>query len=297
MAHILKAISTIAILSQTSFLFAQTEFEDPIPADLVKIFMTDLLSGDVYLYSDIPEGFPVFTIPDNYEVLGGFKNEYQSMVILRTELDQSLAAEAIIDSLISNGWLEIGAPQMGPLQGLGFVGAEIINFPTRLCHDDFGNMSVPIEIYNGEVVVKAALNVNLGGVVLTCSEQLEMSTNPMTMRQRSGAIEYLPRLETPENSNNRGRLPFMAGSASGRNGEAQADITIRVNWSIDQIYSHLSTQLIDQDWILDTQSTGEFTNASGWTKAVADDVDLTGFLNISKMDNSEYHLSFSLRTR
>lgn len=297
MACLYKLLVLSLLLSQNSILLAQTEFEGSIPTELVKIFMTDLFSGEVFLYSDIPTDFPIFTVPENYEVLGGFKNDSTSLVVLRTELNEEEAANTIIDAFVNNNWLEVGPPQLGTIPTGGFFGIGAVNFPRRLCHDEFGSLSVPVEIFDGEIIVKASLNLNSGGPRPSCREQLAISSNSIPVNQRSGVMEYMPRLEVPENSGNAGRFPFMAGGGSGSRGGAEANVSIRIDWSIEEVYAHFENQLLAQDWVIDSQTSGELTAVSGWTKSIEGDVELTGFLIISKIDDSDFNLSFSLSSR
>ena len=83
----------------------------------------------------------------------------------------------------------------------------------------------------------------------------------------------------------------MGGGGSGSSNEWESRGALTIDWEIGDIYEHFSSQIAEQGWVADSDTTGTMFAGGSWTKSV-DDVDLVGTLSIIKLTDNTWDMRF-----
>ena len=273
-----------------------TEFEENVPVELAKIILGNVRSPDVKIYSDILDEFPVIDFSNEFSVLGSVDQGYSYGVYLETSLPFSTAKSSIFDPLIAEGWVEIVAYLQNAPQ-TGFVNSNLPEVTTNsICHDDFGSMNFRFSQRDSTNLISLTItNTNnfSVGIQPTCAQRNErqaMVSNPRAM-MNSGVRQYMPRLELPEQIAL--AVPNLRG-ISGSDMDAYTEISIPIEWSMDELYQYFSEQLIAQGWEFDSDWSGSITSGGNWTHSPAENINLVGVLSIIKFAENNFQMKFRL---
>ncbi|GJM14610.1 MAG: hypothetical protein DHS20C12_30130 [Pseudohongiella sp.] len=78
-------LATLLSILPAESLLADTEFEDSIPIEIVKVLMAPT-GTEAALYADLPANFPEFQLPAELSVLGSMKIDSLTRVAFETDL-------------------------------------------------------------------------------------------------------------------------------------------------------------------------------------------------------------------
>lgn len=279
--------------------YSETEFENSIPIELAKLFLGNPAIGEVFIYSDILDDFPVFTIPDNFEVVGSLDQGYSQRVVLITNLDEEAARAELLDSFDAAGWQLRQNISLNQLPQTGFVSSRPFPAGTTigLCHDDDGNITIGVGFGdNGRLVNLTRRTPQPGSFTPTCREQNNQQQAGFFRGARSTLNEYMPRLELPDSPDLRGPV-YPGGFSSRGNYEIESRTSISIDWSIAEVYEHFENQIIEQGWELDSNATGSFSANANWQKSPEDNIDLIGILSVLEIADTNFEVKFRLLRR
>lgn len=297
-AVLLKSAAFITAGLVTTTIAADTEFTDNIPADLVRA----LLSGsgatmEVHIYSDIPDNFPAFALPNGAAVLGSADLGHSRQVILVSDGDGQQQQAALVDSLEQSGFLLLRA--MGPaMPQSGFVSAnpQIPSVPAQLCHDTQGLVYLRqhSDAERTFINMTARPDTNRGGY--SCADMAAQVNRgspaffggPPGTRSLHNSI---PRLVLPDEAKT--QSSYLPAFVSGSSDQAESTIEFSITWSLPQVYDFFAGQLADQDWLLDGQTTGNRVALSAWTREENNQL-LLGTLRLVSNEDEGYEAVFSV---
>ena len=289
-------ITSLALFFLTFPLFAATEFEDTIPIELAKALLSNSISGETRIYTDILDEFPEFQLPTGFEVMGSIDQRSSQRVVLTTELAEDEAALQIFAAFEDVDFVQLDLFSLNRRQN-GFMSSQPRRIPRRMCHDDIGNLSILFTEVNNIRLVTLSASVYRNTNQLTCAQQAQQYQMSMQRMggMNSGIREYIPRMEAPDD----GSLPpfaaFIGGSGfSSSNNEVETEANLNIEWSIDEVYSHFEDQINAQDWEIDSQNIGTTTAIGTWTLNPEPDLSLVGVLTVFKTAESSYKLIFKL---
>jgi hypothetical protein len=288
-----------ASLSATP-LSADTEFEDSIPIDLAR----SLLSGtggtmDVKIYSDIPETFPDFKLPDGVTLVGSVHQTHNKQVVLRSDGDGTEQQAALIESLQDSDWLLIQQMSAGARQtGFVYANPQPRSIPVQLCHDSLGLIFIRLhpESDHTFINITATPGMNLGGY--NCADRASQASRAQGFSPFAGGSPNprslqtsMPRLVLPEEAATQSpRVPmFLSGSSDQM--ESKTEFTI--DWSLAEVREFFSEQIVEQDWALDSETAGDRVALGAWTKEEDDRV-LLGTLQLVSKGEDSYQAIFSV---
>ncbi|PCI76304.1 MAG: hypothetical protein COB20_11005 [SAR86 cluster bacterium] len=276
---------------------ADTEFEDSIPIDVAEVLFDASLNNQLEIYSDIANEFPAFTVPDDFSVVGSVIDNYNVRAVLSTNLSREQGMQSLIAAFEQENWQEF--PEMRPrASDSGFVASApaITNIATALCHDEIGRLSIS-STERGSSNYFAIGRYNLfGNPQRSCANQIAQQEQAMAQMGFSGGVrQYMPRMEVPESENIQPRGAFIGGSSSSGNNTAETDINLKSDLGIGELYTHFAAQIIEQDWVIDSEVVGERSASGTWTKSPTADLELVGTLSVLETSNGNYELRFRLR--
>ncbi|MDT8397508.1 MAG: hypothetical protein RQ899_02710 [Pseudomonadales bacterium] len=281
------------------------EFEDGVPLDLIKALLSNAIpGGEVKLSAGILEGFPSFTLPDDFEVLGSLDQGYSQRVALRTSLDEQAAIAAIQDALGAVGWQVMEVFNPGSMQG-GFVSsASPPLIPAQLCHDRFGSLRLGVnEGETGRLVSLTHSNVqSLGSFDQgSCAEQAARIQQSLMLMGRSGVSQYAPRLVLPRPEGLPGGsspIPMiMGGGGGGSNRDWESRAVLTATLSITQVYEHFAMQMSEQGWTQDEKAESSQLQSGLWLRTVAGDGEILALLSVLALQENNYDLRLRLIAR
>lgn len=293
--RILSLVSLIAL--QGTPTMAANEFEDSIPVDVAEALFDFGDTGRFAVDSEIMDAFPAFQIPGGFTVLGSAYFMRSMRVALSTNLELEEAVEAIEESFLDEDWETV--PVFSPIPGrTGFVSANQIESRRRgLCHDQFGQLSISTRAGNPDNQIVLSMSADLRRSWGTCAQlraQMEQQMSMMQGRGRMGLQQYMPRLLIPEEGSPGQRPAFMIGSTSSSNNTAEADVELEINWSLDEVYDYFADQMSEQEWTLDSASSGSLSASGIWTRSPEGDMNLVGTLNVLSMEENRFQLRLSI---
>lgn len=278
---------------------AANEFEDSIPVDVAEALFDFGDTGRFAVDSAIMDEFPVFQIPSGFTVLGSAYFMRSMRVALSTNLEIEEAIEAIEESFLNDDWETV--PTFAPMPGrTGFVSANQIESRRRgLCHDQFGQLTVTSRA--GEPINQVILSMSADlrrswGSCAQLRAQMEQQMSMMQGRGRMGFQQHMPRLLMPEEGNSGQRPAVMLGGTSSSSNSAETEVELEINWSMDEVYSYFADQMSEQEWVLDSASTGSLSASSIWTRSPEEDMNLIGTLNVLSMGENRFQLKLTVES-
>lgn len=293
----LPALIVLMMYSVNSHpVFADTEFVDSVPLEVVKQFVGNPYMGQSALYSDILDAFPPFTVPADFEVLASADQGFVQRVILSSTLDEAGASAALTQAFIAEGWSQIPINGM-PAQQTGFVSAEQpVVVPQQLCHDDHGMLTASVRDDGGKRYININRNLSGQGIRPTCAEMLAQAAQGYSGMgfRRGGMLDtYAPKLIMPESNMPTRPTAFMGGGGGGSSNDWESRGALTIDWEIGDIYEHFASQIGEQGWLADSDASGGVVATGSWTKSV-DDVNLVGMLSIIKLAENTWDMRFRI---
>jgi len=278
---------------------AANEFEDSIPIDVAEALFDIGGSGRFEVSSEIAEEFPAFQLPNGFTVLGSAYFLNSLRVALSTNLEMEEAVAAIVDSFINDDWEAM--PNIRPFTNrTGFVAQNQVESARNiLCHDQFGQLTVSSKSrgMENQIVLSAAMHTGLRRGWNNCAQlrmQLEQQMTMMRGRPGIGFQQYLPSLLMPEEGSS-GRQPtFMIGSTSSSNNNAETDVELEIDWSMEEVFAHFAQQMVEQEWLLDADSVGSLSAAGTWARSPERGINLVANLNVLSLGDNRFQLRLSV---
>lgn len=281
-------VTTSLSLSHT---FADTEFQDRVPLDLVKAVLGNTSFGEPRLFSDLSSAFPAIALPAQLEIMGSIDRGYGTAAVFSTGLSSDETDTALAASYLAAGYIEFDVPGSRDL-GNGFVRTSAIPVQrsTRFCHDSLGFLSHSYAPRTQGGIV--TISSNWSNDNRSCVDQLQEQTLAMSRMNgpQRGLHQYLPRMELPETQTQ--RIARVGWSNSNQGLESEAPLNI--DWEIDAVFNHISEQISDQDWTIDSENIGTSSATGNWTRSPEPGVDLIGTLTVLKLGEESYELKFQL---
>lgn len=287
-------VSVIAV-SCFSPVFADTEFQGSVPLDLVKALLGSTPFGEPTIYSDLSSAFPDIEFPDSMEIMGSIERGYGIAAVYSTALTADQIESALTRVFLAAGYIEFVVPGMTRRE-TGFVRASA-NIPrnyNRFCHDSNGFMSHSYteKEQGGTVTISA----NPASDNRSCEDQLaeqQLAMSNMGGRQR-GLQEYLPRMELPEPETRNFSPFFLGGGYSGSSTGIETSSSLNIDWDIEDVFSYFAEQIVDQEWVADSENIGTSSASGSWTRSPEPGLDLIGTLTILKSGDESFELKFQL---
>lgn len=286
---------SILVTFCVSISIADTEFEGSVPLDLVKALLGTTPYGEPVIYSDLSSAFPDIDVPDELEIMGSIERGYGISAVYSTAISDSEIQSTLNEAYVQAGYIEFELPGMSQARG-GFVAANRITPQTynRFCHDSQGFLSHSyVEKDRNSIVVITASPANDNR---SCADQLaeqQLAMGRMPGRQR-GLHQYLPIMELPETRPRR-FSPFSGiGGYSSSGSSIETEANLNIDWDIDEVFNHISEQLIEQQWVVDSQNIGTSSATGSWTRSPEPGTDLIGTLTVLHLGEESFELKFQL---
>ena len=288
-----------ASLSATP-LSADTEFEDSIPIDLAR----SLLSGtggtmDVKIYSDIPDTFPDFDLPDGVTLIGSVDQTHNQQVVLRSDGDGTQQQAALIESLQDSDYLLIEQMSAGTRQtGFVYANPQARSTPAQLCHDSLGLIYIRLHPDSDHTFINltSTPGMNLGGY--NCADRVAQASRAQGFSPFLGGAQSprslqtsMPRLVLPDEAARQSqRMPmFLSGSSD----QMESKIEFTIDWRLAEVQEFFSEQIVEQDWVLDSETTGSHVAIGAWTKEENGRM-LLGILHLISHNDDNYEAVFAI---
>ncbi len=281
--------------SQSLFSLADTEFEGPIPVDVVEALFNSYGENQFAVYSDVPDEFPDLQIPAEFSVVGSVYQMTSLRVVFATQLNEEDAVQAMVDVFEAENWMQLPIME-SRLPRTGFIAPNQINVGNfqALCHDDFGRVTIRFSERAPSNYLSAALSAgrNRPGY---CQQQLTMQQAAAGQMSRSiGLRQYLPRMEIPADQNRQRLGVAMVGGLSSSSNSVDTEASMTSEQSLDEVYRYFADQIEEQGWELDSEAVGSLSANGTWAKSPEANLNLLGRLSVTKSGESDYDLQFTL---
>ena len=287
----------VSLFAAFDFAKADTEFEDSIPIAVAEALFDIGLGGQFAAYSDIMDDFPEFQLPSEFDVMGSVVQNSQMRVALTTELEESAATEALKESFLDSGWVEMPQFQRFP-STRGFVSAVETRtfYGSQICHDEHGQLSIGFRQRDEGNVVSLRSSYGFARNWRNCDELIAQQEQSMAMMRgrSSGLGELMPRLEVPEEARQGSRPALMLGGMSSSSDSAETDARIELEWELERVYQHFAEQILEQGWTLDTESIGSLTATGTWTQTVEQNVNVIARLDVVSAGDGDFDLTMTV---
>jgi hypothetical protein len=282
-----------------------TEFEGSIPVELVKIFLNAPMIGNVMIYTDLPDNFPIFEMPDDFTILGSIDQGFMGRAVMETDLETEEASTLLFNSLLAEGWQDMTVEL--PAQQTGFVSRNlsVVGLGMSLCHDDLGSLLVQAVSGEGNSIVSLIRSGSVSqGMVnmqsnFTCEQQraMQQGGGPFSrMDINEGVRKYMPRMEMPELPGVTGFPGLYGGGGGGSMNDWEMRSNLPVDWELAEVLGYFSEQINEQGWDVDTSWSGDIAAGGVWTKTGDEDMELYGMLSIVQIADENFELKFRLFT-
>ncbi len=294
-------LTFLALTAQPAL--AATAFDDEVPTEVVNQVLGAMFGGQAHLYSDLPEGFPPFALPEDMTVLAGVDQGWSQRVILKSPFDYQAAIALAYRALMDAGWQLVPRPGT-QMQQAGFINPQQPSPQTQLCHNEHGFMDVSIQSDVAATYVNLVRNVPQPGMPVPSCEPETAAANALIppevqqrmqqqMQQQMQLQEFMPRLVLPRVTEMTSPMGGYGGGPSSQN-DWEVRATLSGTWSLEQVFRHFADQIADQGWERDARVTGDAMASGSWTKTVESDIELVGSLVVLSTGDESYDLRFRL---
>jgi hypothetical protein len=300
------------LVSHSSFIHAAAEFSDGlVPVEVV----TDIVGGNIY--RSLPDGFPLpgAGLPEGmqHRLIASRSTNFQKDVYLRTESDADTFRLALADAYVASGWKDVSfSPST-----FGITSANALRY-VSLCHDELGSLNIDdngSDSGESKILVRFRpanfIPFTMNGS--SCAEFQALNEAGYPSGLLAFFQEQIPLLEGPETSQGAfggiDRAPFFSSSSSNSVGQTYRTSqrgTLEIPlYQLIQLFIHLSTQLEEQGWSLENNTSSNSVSSSIWTRSVSApdlpildtdlwDMDLTGILTILDQGEDTWLVQFEL---
>lgn len=272
------------------------ELEDSIPVDLAKALFNIPVTGQMRFYTDIPEGFPPFTVPASFVVLGGMEMPNYLRVGIKGSASMRDGMSTFRSSLERDGYILFPQP---PRNQRGFVFSEFHPLPISVCDDYKGSISVRAISRDQDVFFSVTGGPALDESGTTCTELIldqQKFVDGQVFRDTQGIRRDLPKLSIPieKDLSLKGYQPGMRSSGSNTGLNITSQIPTTLNTA--ELYKHFSDQLVAQQWTQSQDISNDGFAQGQWVKTIENDQLIFGFLKVEKGGLGLFNLFFSIST-
>ena len=251
---------------------------DCLDPDVANTLLWNPGEQNVNISREMPNHFPV-TIPDEFRLIGSREAQYFSIVSFKSALPISRAKPVIEESVVTAGWKR---PQMSmPRRQGGFQSTHTrtIQDASGFCHNKHGYITFMFSRSDNNETYLTVMPSKGSGNVCQANERAASMRN-------FGAFDLMPVLTLPEGARELGGLGMSAGSDG-----VSSRTKLQTTQSVADLLVFFSNQLAEQQWLEEGQWAGSFTSGSAW---VREGEKVSGLLQVVKLGNDEYALTFSL---
>jgi hypothetical protein len=209
--------------------FADTEFEDSVPLEVVKAFLGNGPYRGTKIYSDRADALPDIFLPGEFAILVSIDRGYSIAIAVRTNLSQRESRALLADPVLGASYIEI-EPMAGFDMQTRFVSPVSVNPLTlsRFFHDDLSSVSFGYQKYGSTGVSTVSSSPN--NSVQDCAQQKQFTEQ--RLQSNGGSQQYVPRLELAK-SNARNYRPFMSLGMSSGGGSFKSQTVISIDWDLE----------------------------------------------------------------
>lgn len=118
--------------------------------------------------------------------------------------------------------------------------------------------------------------------------------NMMGPGGRGGASEHMPTLVVPEAPTARNIPPQISRGGSGGPDDFETSTPLASELALPELCAHFATQVVEQGWTADSESTSSFLAMGSFTKSVEGDVELIGILTVLEVAENGFELKFRI---
>lgn len=243
----------LILVASPAFSAEAVELENQIPIDLAKALIQIPFDGEVRFNDATPASFPEFTIPNEFDVVGGVTMAASalSQVVLSSEHELRAGLKLLTDSLQGDGYvlqLKMPRPQNG------FVSDANIATVHNLCNDDLGALLIrALRRGSDNLYAISGNKETIDSSGRTCGDRIARNTESYDRMERinnTGLRAELPLLSVPieEGSNRQGLITNSRGR--GGNDYYETSSQLVSAYPATFVHDDFVEQLIDQDWEL-----------------------------------------------
>jgi hypothetical protein len=275
-----------------------SELEESIPVDLARAMFELPHTGMMRFYSSLPENFPPFSLPPDFEILGGMTLPNYSRVGLKSLSGKTMSEDmaSLESSLASDDYLVF--PKQ-PKSQQGFVFSEFHPLPLNVCAVGKGSIRVRAIRRDDDVYFSLSGGPSSSDADASCEESVikrQQFVDEQIFRESTGIRKELPRLAVPleEDPSIKGFQPGMRWTGS----ETSMKISSQVPsmGEATALYQHFSDQLIAQQWESNQELRNDDFAQGEWVRTIEDDQLIFGFLKVERGDGGMFNLYFSIST-
>lgn len=288
-------IYSIALVTTTIFAFGihAAELNQEIPVGLAKALIQIPFDGEVRFYDSPPETFPEFTVPDDFDVVGGVTmlDAGLSQVVLSSGHELSVGLNLLLDSLQNDTYvLQLKMPQMQR----GFVSDANFTTVYNLCNDDLGALSIrALRRGSDNLYAISGNKLTIDSSGSTCGDRIASaaeSYNRMEQINNRGMRADFPLLSAPLEKNSDSQGSIIGSRSSGGNGYYETSSQLTTGHTAPFVHIYFTEQLTNQGWELVQDISDQESN---WRITIEDRA-LFGELKIGETEEGVLNLYFRI---
>ena len=216
--------------------------------------------------TSVPDKFAELNVPARFTLVGSQVADSHMSVVYKTEMNTEAALSSAVSAMTDTGWTKMEDHEMSARGGFQ---TSTRAKAASLCHDDNPRvLSAIAHSKSDQTYVSYSMYSQLRSQ--PCGEPTPTPRfDPY--RTLSG---HLPVLKLPEDA----RSSNVGGGGGGD--EVNSHVDVLTTMSRAELLSFLGNQIQDQQWVFDTNWSGELSSGSLWTLDTPDDGMLIGTLHI-----------------
>jgi len=254
----------LLILTASTASFADDPFACVDP-DVADAFLGGNRNPPTYSTS-VPDKFAELNVPTRLTLVGSQVAGTHMSVVYKTQMNTEAALSSAVSAMTDAGWTKMQVHGMS--QRRGFQTSTIPQATSLCSNDKSGALSVMANSKSGQTYVSYSMYGQLQSQV--CSE----STPTARMDPYRALMGNLPVLKLPEDA----KSSNVGGGGSGDEVNTRVDVLTAMSRA--ELLSFLGDQIQDQQWVFDTNWSGEMSSGSLWTLDTPEDGMLIGTLHI-----------------
>jgi hypothetical protein len=258
-----RSILLVLVVSTSSFADDPFACVDP---DVADVFLGGWYQSPSAYSTSVPDNFAELSVPAGFTLVGSEVADSHMSVVYKTEMNVEAAQSSAVSAMTDAGWMKMEDQRMSARGGF-----QTSTRPqaTSFCRDDKPRvLSAISRRKSGQTYVSYSMHSQVQSQ--PCGEPTPTSRfDPY--RTLSG---HLPALKLPEDARS-----SNAGGGGGGD-EVNSHVDVLTTMSRAALLRFFGDQIQDQQWVFDTNWSGELSSGSLWTLDTRDDGMLIGTLHI-----------------
>lgn len=258
-----RSILLAFVVSTSSFADDPFACVDP---DVANAFLGGWYQSLSTYSTSVPDNFAELSVPAGFTLVGSRVAESHMSVVYKTEMNVDAALSSAVSAMTDAGWMKMKDQRMSARGGF-----QTSTRPqaTSLCRDDKPRvLSAISHRKSGQTYVSYSMHNQIQAQ--PCGEPTPTPRfDPY--RTLSG---HLPVLKLPEDA----QSSNVGGGGGGD--EVNSHVDVLTTMSRAALLRFFGDQIRDQQWVFDTNWSGELSSGSLWTLDTRDDGILIGTLHI-----------------